>query len=96
MRLNIYLTPPEEITESKLVVVHVSAPHVKCPMCRERNTLSKEFWQTVISQGFNDVPGCCPECRALYTIRVKESLTGPAVNRTQMKMFTLAGSPAQK
>lgn len=96
MRLNIYLTPPDEITESRLVTVHISAPHAKCPVCLERNLLSKEFWRTVISQGFNDVPGCCPECRTLYTIRIKEDLKGPAVKRTQLSMFASAAASAQK
>lgn len=86
-RLITYLTPPDEIVENKLVVVHVYAPHAKCPACHERNPLSKEFWHLVFSQGYNDVPGCCPECRTLYTIRVKENLMGVARDKTQLYIF---------
>lgn len=66
------VTPGDEITENKLVIIHITAPHALCPVCHERNTLSKEFWQTIIAQGLNDVPGYCPVCTSLYTIRINE------------------------
>lgn len=72
MRLHTNITPQTEIDNSKLVTVHITAPHVVCPRCGLRNVLTKEFWHTVTELGYNDVPGCCPECRTLYTIHVIE------------------------
>jgi len=70
--LTVKVTPGDEITENKLVTVHITAPHALCPVCRERNTLTKEFWQTIITQGLNDVPGYCPVCTSNYAIRIYE------------------------
>lgn len=86
MKLENLLTPPEEIVDSRLVVIHISAPHIKCPACGQRNTISKDFWIIVKWQGYNDVPGYCPECKSLYTIRIKEK----PKSRAQLPLFAQA------
>ena len=92
MSLDISITPKAEIDNSKLIIVHLFASHVKCPKCRERNPLSTDFWNLITGQHFNDVPGCCPVCRILYTIHVNpnEQKTWQHKlnkNRVQMAMF---------
>lgn len=72
-RLNNRVIPRGEIEAGKLVRVRVYAPKTKCPVCCEPNPLKADLWILINDLGINDIPGCCPKCRSLYTIHVIQS-----------------------
>lgn len=70
MRLENIITHQQDIYVNRLATVCLRSLHVKCPRCGMQNKLSLDFWTLVTDQHFNDIPGCCPYCRVLYTIHV--------------------------
>jgi hypothetical protein len=72
-RLKNRITPRGEIEAGRLVRVHVYDPKTTCSVCSEPNPLKTDLWVLITNNGLNDIPGCCPKCRSLYTIHVIQS-----------------------